>query len=66
MGRDAFGFTSDECVGVEDAEAGVEAIHSAGMKAVGVGTPELMHAADFVTSTADLDLAAIKKAFDME
>ncbi len=40
------GFEAAECVGIEDAEAGVEAIHRAGMLAVGVGSPEQMQAAD--------------------
>jgi beta-phosphoglucomutase len=53
-----------ECVGVEDAEAGIEAIKRAGMFAVGVGTPEAMHQADLsFSSTRDLDFPRIRQAF---
>lgn len=64
-GRDEFGFESCECVGVEDAKTGIEAIHRAGMKAVGVGTPEQMDEADLLITTAELSLSRILEAFDM-
>ncbi|MGY3750481.1 beta-phosphoglucomutase [Vagococcus acidifermentans] len=49
-----------ECVGVEDAEAGIEAINRAGMFSVGVGTKEAMKDADYyVTSTQELKLSEI-------
>jgi len=44
--RDYFNFNSNECIGFEDAVAGVQAIKRAGMMAVGIGTEEL-HEADF-------------------
>lgn len=48
------------CIGIEDAQAGIEAIHRAGMKAVGVGTPDQMQEADLILgSTADLNLNRI-------
>lgn len=65
-GRDEFGFKSEECIGVEDAKTGIEAIHRAGMKAIGVGTPDQMTEADFLTTTDKLELAEILKIFDME
>ena len=37
-----------DCLGVEDAAAGVAAIKDAGMFAVGVGSPEVLHRADRV------------------
>ena len=37
-----------DCVGIEDAKAGIEAIHRAGMKAVGVGTKDQMQEADLI------------------
>ena len=46
------GFTPQECMGVEDSEAGIEAIKRANMFAVGVGTVEVMRKAG-----ADLVLA---------
>lgn len=65
-GRDEFGFRSEECIGVEDAKTGIEAIHRAGMKAVGVGTPDQMTEADLVLGTGELNLKYIKQALDME
>lgn len=51
-----------DAVGVEDAKAGIEAIHRAGMKAVGVGSRNQMREADLLLdSTADLDIDQIKQ-----
>jgi len=36
------GVEPSECIGIEDAYAGIESIHSAGMKAVGVGDTKLL------------------------
>lgn len=36
------------CVGIEDAAAGIEAIHAAGMRAVGIGSAEHLDAADLL------------------
>lgn len=52
----------EEAVGIEDAEAGIEAIHRAGMKAIGVGSRDQMHAADLILNgTGELSLTAMKK-----
>lgn len=54
-GAYVLGVKPEECVGIEDARAGIEAIQKAGIKAVGVGTPEQMHGADLILSgTAEL------------
>lgn len=46
-----------DCVGVEDAVAGIEAIHAAGMFAVGIGDPLVLTEADIVfTDTTGLTL----------
>ncbi|RHW32832.1 beta-phosphoglucomutase [Neobacillus notoginsengisoli] len=55
-----------ECIGIEDATAGIQAIKEAGMFAVGVGTKEVMveAGADLVLeSTTELDLKSIKREF---
>jgi len=44
----AFNLPPAVCVGVEDAAAGVEAIKAAGMFAVGIGDPAILHEADIV------------------
>lgn len=64
-GMNEFGLQPQECIGVEDARAGIEAIHRADMKAVGVGTPEQMEDADLILDTSELTLARIRYAFDM-
>ncbi len=40
-----------DCLGVEDADAGIEAIKTAGMKALGIGPKERFHRADNVLPT---------------
>jgi HAD superfamily hydrolase (TIGR01509 family) len=42
------GVAPEDCLGVEDAAAGVAAIKDAGMFAVGVGSPEVLYRADRV------------------
>lgn len=65
-GMNEFGLTPEECIGVEDARTGIEAIHRAGMKAVGVGTKSEMEDADLVIDTKELELNRIKEAFDLD
>ncbi|EIQ01278.1 beta-phosphoglucomutase [Opitutaceae bacterium TAV1] len=47
LGARQVGLPPAECVVYEDAGAGIEAAHRAGMKAVGVGSPAALPAADF-------------------
>lgn len=55
---DALGASPAEMLGVEDAPAGVEAIHAAGMKALGVGSRAGLPAADWIIpAIADFELA---------
>jgi beta-phosphoglucomutase len=42
------GIKPEECIGVEDAVVGVQAIKAAGMFAIGVGDPKVLHQADRV------------------
>lgn len=47
----------ESCVGVEDAEAGIEAINRAGMYSIGVGDSNILSHADYVvTSLLELQL----------
>lgn len=64
-GMQAFGLRPEECIGVEDARTGIEAIHRAGMKAVGVGTPAEMEEADLLLTTDGLRLSTIRDALGM-
>lgn len=59
------GLSPKECIGIEDAEAGIASINAAGMFSVGVGTPESMKDADFfVKDTSELDLEKIITEFN--
>lgn len=54
---EVLGVDPSKCVGVEDAEAGVEAIKAAGMFAVGIGEADVLHQADIVyKETKDIKL----------
>ncbi len=48
LGAQALGVSPAACVVFEDAVAGIEAAHRGGMKAVGVGAPEVLTDADLV------------------
>ena len=50
LGAKLLGLKANECVVFEDALAGVEAARNAGMKCVGIGTPEILGAADIVVN----------------
>ncbi|WP_407392246.1 beta-phosphoglucomutase [Carnobacterium jeotgali] len=61
-GAKQLNLTPKECVGVEDAKAGIESINAAGIFSVGVGTKEMMGKADYaVAETSELKLADILK-----
>jgi beta-phosphoglucomutase len=57
------GIAPADCIGVEDAAVGVQAIKAAGMVAIGVGDPVILAQADrVVPSLVGFDLAALLKA----
>jgi beta-phosphoglucomutase len=61
-GAEAVGIAPANCVVFEDAIAGIEAAKNSGMKAVGVGSPEVLTAADLVVSGLDkMSLEKLKK-----
>ncbi|WP_318767490.1 beta-phosphoglucomutase [Lactiplantibacillus carotarum] len=54
-----------QCIGVEDAAAGVQSINGAGETSIGIGDPTVLAAADInFKDTAQLTLANIKRALD--
>jgi beta-phosphoglucomutase-like phosphatase (HAD superfamily) len=59
------GVRLEDCVGIEDARAGIEAIRAARMVAVGVGA-DLPDARWTVTDTRDLTLANLRRLFDAD
>ena len=52
-GAEELGIPAENCVVFEDAIAGVEAAHNGGMKAVGIGSPQVLTEADLVVSGLD-------------
>lgn len=47
-GAELLGLAPESCVVIEDAAAGVEAAHKAGMKVIGIGDPQVLKNADLV------------------
>ena len=61
---EALGLPDEDCLGIEDAEAGVAALRGASMATVGVGDAARLAAAHRVVETTDaLDLALLRDAF---
>lgn len=61
---DFFGIPHKECIGIEDAAAGIEAINKANMFSVGVGSLEHLSQADYlVEDTSQLDFEEIIKRY---
>ncbi|MDA3932305.1 MAG: beta-phosphoglucomutase [Tenericutes bacterium] len=48
-----FNLNPSECIGVEDAYAGVSAINQAGMTSIGIGNKEELHHSDYCFSSID-------------
>ena len=64
---EALNLAPAECIGIEDAVAGVSAIKAAGVIAIGVGDPNELGQADLVIpSTVDLDYGLLKNLFDQK
>lgn len=53
----AFGLSGAECIGVEDAAAGVTAIKAAGMRAIGIGDSTVLAEADIILPNTDVLVA---------
>lgn len=59
---EALGFEPSECVGIEDAQAGIESIHGAGMVSVGINVTVTSVEPDIILkSTAELNFEEISK-----
>ena len=60
----ALGFSPNECIGIEDAQAGIESIHDAGMLSVGINVTVTSVEPDIVLkSTTELNYNEIAKYF---
>ena len=64
LAAEGLGLSPEDCVGIEDAAAGIKAIHAAGMKAVGIGDAATLHEADLLLSdTGKLSYQDVKQYF---
>jgi len=64
-GAEILNLDTAQCIGVEDAAAGVQSINGAGETSIGIGDPKVLAAADInFTDTAQLTLANIKQAMN--
>ena len=60
-GAELLGLAPERCVVIEDAAAGIEAAHRAGMKVIGIGDPEVLKNADLVLpDTQKLSIQELK------
>lgn len=61
---EGLGIEPECCIGIEDAKAGIEAIHAAGMKAVGIGNADTLSEADLlIPETKALEFNKIMEFF---
>ena len=61
---EGLGIEPKYCIGIEDAQAGIEAIHAAGMKAVGIGSADTLVDADLLLpETKTLEYSRITEFF---
>ncbi|MFC6322420.1 beta-phosphoglucomutase [Companilactobacillus baiquanensis] len=64
-GAEALNLKPEECIGIEDAKAGVQSINGAGELSIGIGDKNILSEADInFADTSELTLANIKKALD--
>lgn len=64
LAAEGLGLQPENCIGIEDAAAGIKAIHGAGMKAVGIGDVETLHEADLLLpDTGELKYETVKQYF---
>ena len=57
---ESLGFKGSDCIGIEDSQAGIEAIHAAGMKSIGINVTVCSLEPDIhLKSTAELDFASM-------
>ncbi|TGD22240.1 beta-phosphoglucomutase [Companilactobacillus suantsaicola] len=62
-GAEILNLKPEECIGVEDAAAGVQSINAANETSIGIGDPEVLKAADInFNDTSEVTLENIKKA----
>jgi beta-phosphoglucomutase len=64
-GAEILNLRPEECIGLEDAVAGVKSINGAGETSIGIGDSKILHEADInFKDTSEVTLENIKKAMD--
>ena len=64
LAAEGLGLSPEDCIGIEDAAAGIKAIHAAGMRAVGIGDATALHEADLLLpETGKLVYQDVKQHF---
>ena len=64
LAAEGLGLLPENCIGIEDASAGIKAIHAAGMRAVGIGDVATLHEADLLLpETGQLVYGHVKRFF---
>lgn len=64
LAAEGLGLSPEDCIGIEDAAAGIKAIHASGMKAVGIGDKAALREADLLLpSTSHLVYHEVKDFF---
>ena len=67
VAAERLGLPPSRCVVFEDAAAGIQAAHAGGMKAVGVGNPEIVKGCDrFARTLADISVEQVADLFNAD
>ncbi len=67
VAAERLGLPPSRCVVFEDAAAGIQAAHAGGMKAVGVGDPDIVKGCDrFARTLADIAVEQVEDLFDSD
>jgi beta-phosphoglucomutase len=66
-GAEQLNLRPEECIGIEDAAAGIQAINDAGETSIGIGDADELHAADInLASTKELTLKRIESELNVK
>jgi beta-phosphoglucomutase len=62
LAAEKLGVQPEECIVIEDAQAGIEAANKAGMTSIGIGDATVLHEADFIlNNTNELTIDFVQK-----
>jgi len=65
IAAEKLGMRPEDCIVIEDAQAGIEAANAAGMTSIGIGDSEVLHQANFILkNTNELTIDFVKELID--